>query len=30
MERVLSVAAYKGAINNFHEVTPGYSDSSKG
>jgi len=29
MERVLSVAAYKGAINNFHEVMLGYSDSSK-
>merc|ERR1719502_246144 len=29
MERVLSVAAYKGAISSFHEVMLGYSDSSK-
>ena len=29
MKRVLSVAAYKGAIGGFHEVMLGYSDSSK-
>ena len=29
IERVLSVAAYKGVIDGFHEVMLGYSDSSK-
>jgi phosphoenolpyruvate carboxylase len=29
MERVLSVPAYKGVIDGFHEVMLGYSDSSK-
>merc|ERR1719502_296246 len=29
IQRVLSVAAYKGAISGFHEVMLGYSDSSK-
>ena len=29
IERLLSVAAYKGMIGGFHEVMLGYSDSSK-
>ena len=29
MQRVLSVATYKGVIEGFHEVMLGYSDSSK-